>query len=254
MQQMQQQQQQQSSFHVQPSFSNDCRSKLLVMKTTKITTIQESLGRRNGYSSINNDEKKNWMDDAGSWSDITRRRGIMTATLMIGALFGRFSNHDAAHAAMVDNNNALFKPNPLTNSFLEQVRIWEQAEADQLVYHGELERGDAGNKGQVEAYPRLLMPILIIAKELEQIQQDIVHSSKAKNDTYELATTILAQPKYETIAFKKIFNRFADNIYYSDPDRANLYLAGGGTYVCRFHGDKETILLGYYISLTITSP
>ncbi len=27
--------------------------------------------------------------------------------------------------------------------------------------------------------------------------------------------------------FKKAFNAFADNIYYSDPDRANLYLGGG---------------------------
>jgi hypothetical protein len=26
-----------------------------------------------------------------------------------------------------------------------------------------------------------------------------------------------------------MFNAFADNIYYSDPDRANLYLAGGAT-------------------------
>jgi hypothetical protein len=28
---------------------------------------------------------------------------------------------------------------------------------------------------------------------------------------------------------KKTFNAFSDNIYYSDPDRANLYLGGGAT-------------------------
>jgi hypothetical protein len=189
----------------------------------------------------NNYEMKDWMipNYAESWSDDTRRRAIMTATLMIGTLFG---SHDAARGASLimdnNNNNPLFKPNPLTNPFLEQIRIWEQAEADQLVYKGELERGDAGNKGKVEAYPRLLIPILIIAKELEQIQQDI----KGENNKYELATTILAQPKYEAIAFKKVFNQFADNIYYSDPDRANLYLAGGGTSVYAFvQGEKMNI-------------
>ena len=32
-----------------------------------------------------------------------------------------------------------------------------------------------------------------------------------------------------TISHQKIFNAFADNIYYSDPDRANVYLGGGAT-------------------------
>jgi hypothetical protein len=31
------------------------------------------------------------------------------------------------------------------------------------------------------------------------------------------------------VTFKKTFNRYGDNIYYSDPDRANLYLGGGAT-------------------------
>ena len=35
--------------------------------------------------------------------------------------------------------------------------------------------------------------------------------------------------KYEKIQFKKIFNQYGDNIYYSDPDRANLHLGGGAT-------------------------
>jgi len=35
---------------------------------------------------------------------------------------------------------------------------------------------------------------------------------------------------YEVKTFKKTFNRYADNIYYSDPPRrANLYLGGGTT-------------------------
>jgi hypothetical protein len=236
-------------FHARSSSSNDLLDSIEMRIKMNVATQEECHDRKSwttshsvGYEqpqrrpekhakdNDNNYEKKNWMIsiNAESWSDDTRRRGIMTATLMIGTLFGSFPNHDAARAASLimdnSNNNPLFQPNPLTNPFLEQIRIWEQAEADQLVYKGELERGDAGNRGKVEAYPRLLIPILIIAKELEQIQ-DII----GKNNKYEAATTILAQPKYEAIAFKKVFNRFADNIYYSDPDRANLYLGGGGT-------------------------
>ena len=38
---------------------------------------------------------------------------------------------------------------------------------------------------------------------------------------------ILSHEIFVKIQFKKAFNAFADNIYYSDPDRANLYLGGG---------------------------
>lgn len=71
--------------------------------------------------------------------------------------------------ALAASDSPLFKPNPLTNGVLEQIRIWEQAEADNLKYGGELERGDAGNKGQTSAYPKLLVPILQIAKELDVV-------------------------------------------------------------------------------------
>lgn len=122
------------------------------------------------------------------------------------------------------NDSDLFKPNPLTNPFLEQIRIWEQAEADELKYGGELAPGDAGNKGKVEAYPRLLVPILEIANELQTVNDLVRH-----RESWTQAQTILKQPKYEKINFKKIFNAYGDNIYYSDPDRANLYLGGGAT-------------------------
>jgi len=124
----------------------------------------------------------------------------------------------------VASDGDLFKPNPLTNPFLEQIRIWEQAEADELKYGGELAPGDAGNKGKVEAYPRLLVPILEIADELQTVNDLVRH-----RESWTQAQTILKQPKYEKITFKKIFNAYGDNIYYSDPDRANLYLGGGAT-------------------------
>jgi len=118
----------------------------------------------------------------------------------------------------------LFKKNPLTNPVLEKIRILEQAEADNVQYNGELEMGDAGNRGKVSQYPALLVPILKIASELSEINtlvQDPENWKKAKN--------ILSQEKYEKIQFKKIFNKFGDNIYYSDPDRANVYLGGGAS-------------------------
>jgi len=90
-----------------------------------------------------------------------------------------------------------------------------------------LEAGDAGNKGKVSAYPRLLMPILTIEKELEDVNSLVRGENRATS--WPKALSILQDPKYDKIAFKKTFNAYGDNIYYSDPDRANLYLGGGAT-------------------------
>jgi hypothetical protein len=132
-----------------------------------------------------------------------------------------------------------------TNRIMEQIRIWEQDEADQMQYHGELERGDAGNHGKVEAYPSLLVPILQIDQQLQHIQQLLVvvatpgsdppltaerDDRRRRMDRYTTVMDLLQQPQYDIIAFKRIFNAYADNIYYSDPDRANVYLGGGGTF------------------------
>ena len=119
----------------------------------------------------------------------------------------------------------LFRPNPLTNSVLEQIRIWDQDFADNIKYNGELEKGDAGNKGKVEAYPQLLVPIVEMSNDINKIN-DLV-SDGSNEESYLAAREILSQPKYEKIAFKKMFNAYGDNIYYSDPDRANAYLGGG---------------------------
>jgi len=118
----------------------------------------------------------------------------------------------------------LFKKNPLTNPLLEQIRIWEQAEADDIKYGGELTPGDAGNKGRVDQYPKLLVPILKMSDELKSVET-LVHGNK--DEDWPRALAILQQPQFEKINFKRIFNSFADNVYYSDPDRANAYLGGG---------------------------
>ena len=108
-----------------------------------------------------------------------------------------------------------------------QLRIWEQAEADNIKYGGELEAGDAGNKGKVGAYPRLLMPILKIDQELEEVSTLVRDEDRAKS--WPKALAILQDKQYDKVPFKKTFNAYGDNIYYSDPDRANLYLGGGAT-------------------------
>lgn len=139
-----------------------------------------------------------------------------------------------------DTNNPLFKQNPLLNPALEQFRIWDQAEADNIRYGGELERGDAGNKGKVDSYPRLLVPILKISEDLDRMdlliqqqQEQQRHAngveSQSQYEYYNEVLGILSKSTYGKIQFKRIFNAYADNIYYSDPDRANLYLAGGAT-------------------------
>jgi hypothetical protein len=85
--------------------------------------------------------------------------------------------------------------------------------------------GDAGNKGKVDAYPKLLVPILQIQKELQQVNKMVQEGPSQWKD----AQQILSKNKYDKIQFKKIFNAYGDNIYYSDPDRANVYLGGGAT-------------------------
>jgi hypothetical protein len=146
----------------------------------------------------------------------SRRNFLIAGPILTGILTGGASSAQA--------NDDLFKPNPLTNGMLEKFRIWEQLEADQLKYDGELAPGDAGNKGKTDAYPKLLVPILEMAVELKSLDS-LVHNS----DNWSQVQEIVKQPKYNKVPFKKVFNAFADNIYYSDPDRANAYLGGGAT-------------------------
>jgi hypothetical protein len=149
------------------------------------------------------------------------RRGFLagtTASIISASILA------TASPAAAQAKDDIFKPNPLTNGVLEQLRIWEQSEVDDLRYGGELAPGDAGNKGKVDAYPRLLVPILEMAKELESVANLVRNPASLS-----AAQKLLKQSKYDKVAFKRTFNAFADNIYYADPDRANAYLGGGAT-------------------------
>lgn len=149
----------------------------------------------------------------------TRRQAFSTLVFTAtGISTGIISSSSPAFA-----NDELFKKNPLTNGFLEKLRVLEQVEADNLQYNGELAPGSSPEKA---AYVKMLVPILVIGRDIEDLDR-LVHTSDG--DGLDEAGSILSKPAFEKKNFKKIFNAFADNIYYSDPDRANLYLGGGAT-------------------------
>jgi len=150
-------------------------------------------------------------------NEYTRRKTLSFVFITAGLL----SNVSFSNPAVA--KDALFKPNPLTNGLLEKLRIIEQAEADNLKYDGELAPGTPLEK---TAYAKMLVPILAIRQDIDELDK-LVHSPDGEG--LKEAEIILSKPAFEKKGFKKIFNAFADNIYYSDPDRANLYLGGGAT-------------------------
>jgi len=156
---------------------------------------------------------------SGGNENNTRRQALSKFLFTVSGIstgVASFSNPAVA-------KDELFKPNVLTNGFLEKLRILEQAEADNIQYKGELAPGSSPEKA---AYVQMLIPILVIGQDIDEVDK-LVHVPDAGG--LEDAGKILSKPAFEKKNFKKIFNAFADNIYYSDPDRANLYLGGGAT-------------------------
>lgn len=104
-----------------------------------------------------------------------------------------------------------FKVDPkfLKNPVLEAIRKIDQADPDT----------EFQNVNKVI----LLVPIVDIVKDIESVSKLITENV----DDLAKANDILMNKKFDTAPFKKTFNRYSDNIYYSDPERANIYLAGG---------------------------
>ncbi|CAM9317783.1 unnamed protein product [Heterosigma akashiwo] len=111
-------------------------------------------------------------------------------------------------------------PNPLINPILEQIRIKQQQFEDNSMYGGELAMNDlqAQSSGG-----KLVAPILSICRTVDAFQT----LSAAGPAEWEEALGVLSRPPFTKVEFKKTFNAYSDNIYYSNPDRANVYLAGG---------------------------
>ena len=69
----------------------------------------------------------------------------------------------------------------------------------------------------------LLLPIVDMMNDFEKVPLLL------KKGNLIGASELLADGRYDTVNFKKTFNKYSDNIFYKDPKRANLYLAGGAT-------------------------
>jgi len=175
------------------------------------------------------DARPNHLDDEHKGKcDLSRRNALKSLSLL--------SISSASAAVMTSRplsayaTSELFRPNPLTNPILEQVRIWDQDEADNIKYGGELASGSS-KATEFDQYVQLLQPILSVENDITTIDQLLQSNNPTTRDNYldifQKANQILSKPIFNKVNFKKAFNAFADNIYYSDPDRANLYLGGG---------------------------
>lgn len=180
------------------------------------------LTNSNDLCALNNND-----NESTTSLETSRRDALQTLSLAfassIAALSSNPQNADAA-------SSEIFKPNPLTNSVLENIRIWNQDEVDNIKYGGELESGSA-KPAAFDQYVALLQPILTVENDLSTIDQLLKNEKPSTKEEYitlfKKIESILSKELFDKINFKKAFNAFADNIYYSDPDRANLYLGGG---------------------------
>lgn len=229
-----------STSHTSPNHSLRYRMSRTSSTTTSTTTTR--------CHSQQSDDDNNIKNNNRNRRSVLQQLTFTTTTFSTVVVTTLFPSVPA-RAVTNNNNNKLFQSNTLlTNPILEQLRIWEQEEADNIKYNGELERGDAGNQGKINAYPSLLIPILAISQDISYLYQllVVVHHQEEEEDrrrrttpppphpvlSYRTALNVLTLNQtnaYDTIPFKRTFNAYADNVYYSDPDRANMYLGGGGT-------------------------
>ena len=107
--------------------------------------------------------------------------------------------------------------NFLTNPVLETVRKIDQMDFDDSTTNKEV----------------LLVPIVRIDLDFNIIKalfEEMDSSSFASPDNLKKLNQvleILSKPDYSKKNFKALFNRYSDNIFYTNPDQANIYLAGG---------------------------
>lgn len=137
------------------------------------------------------------MDTTATTTTATMNRRKTLTTLLSGVATVAFTGVQTASA-----KDELFKPNPLTNKFLEQVRILEQAEQDNLVYKGELAPGAPPLRNE---YANLLVPILTMQQELVTVD-GLVHQGEGNG--LKEADGILNGKEFEKKQFKKTFNAF----------------------------------------------
>jgi len=154
----------------------------------------------------------------GRTATVSRRAALCT-----GALAGLWCERAVAATQTDAYGFIVDKPerSGLQNKFFENVRILLQDSSDALQYGGELAPG-----GPPSVVPGLqLIPIMQMQATLKQ-QLPLVERPAEWPSLLEVVTT----GPFATLEFKKIFNAYADNIYYAlDSSEANLYLLGGAT-------------------------
>ena len=177
-------------------------------------------------SSFRCDEKRKIFPESGPQDAVASASCWSRRDLLTGLIAGSIPYYayadDFSFSKAVQRNPL----NPLTSKPLEMLRIMEQEDKNEM-YGGEL-AAPFGPSIVTNTPGLLLVPIARYEALLKELRQPGFFDSPARWNEAQavLATKVL--PKKD---FKKNFNNFADNIYYSaaDPDRANAYLGGGAT-------------------------
>lgn len=146
-----------------------------------------------------------------------RRRRWLQQCIVVGAILPDKSPAQASNPWSF----ALPERKGLTARWLEEARVLLQDQADAVQYGGELAPG--GPPPQVPALS--LVPILQIQVELQRCRAFLRDESM-----WPKVLSMISTGPFEPIEFKRIFNQYSDNIYYSSGStEANLYLLGGAT-------------------------
>lgn len=142
-------------------------------------------------------------------------RGDLAEDPIVRAEAEAMKDDTNTRAKLVNGMNEL-----LTNPVLEKVRLNTQASVDVTA-----------NSKNVDVNI-FLVPILKLNQELDVCKRDIQLAQKSGSREDALKSLKGARAllnRYNTPSLKKLFNRYSDNIFYSDKREANLYLNGGAT-------------------------
>lgn len=147
----------------------------------------------------------------GSFGSVTLISAFFSAFIVTVTAFPAIGNAELGPLIKEKEVIVYFKGNPefLKNPVLEAIRKIDQVDPDT----------EFQNVNKVI----LLVPIIDIEKDIQSVSQLIT----ADASNLLKANSLLTNKKFDTAPFKKTFNRYSDNIYYSDPERANIYLGGG---------------------------
>lgn len=142
-------------------------------------------------------------------------RGDLAEDPIVRAEAEAMKDDTNTRAKLVNGMNEL-----LTNPVLEKVRLNTQASVDVTA-----------NSKNVDVNI-FLVPILKLNQELDVCKRDIQLAQKSGSREDALKSLKGARAllnRYNAPSLKKLFNRYSDNIFYSDKREANLYLNGGAT-------------------------